>query len=174
MKVRNTFIIFIVSGFWHGANWTFIVWGALNALYILPLVLTNKNQNYLEIVAHGKTLPTLKELYSMLMTFCLTSFAIIIFRANNIEHALIYISTIFSRSFFTIPSLGLTSLNGITTIALVIIFVAVEWIGREHQYAIAHLGANWYRPIRWVAYSIIILVCLFFGGQQQQFVYFQF
>ena len=65
MKVRNTFIIFIVSGFWHGANWTFIIWGALNAIYFLPLLLLNKNRQYLEIVAHGKYVPTLKEFFNM-------------------------------------------------------------------------------------------------------------
>jgi len=65
MKIRNTFIIFIVSGFWHGANWTFIVWGALNALYFLPLLLANKNRSNLGVVAEGKLLPTLKELTSM-------------------------------------------------------------------------------------------------------------
>ena len=64
MKVRNTFIIFIVSGFWHGANWTFVVWGALNALYFLPLLLTNSNRNNLHIVAEGKFLPSLKR-YSL-------------------------------------------------------------------------------------------------------------
>jgi D-alanyl-lipoteichoic acid acyltransferase DltB (MBOAT superfamily) len=75
MKVRNTFIIFIVSGFWHGANWTFIVWGALNAIYFLPLLLTNNNRNHLEIVAKGKYLPSAKEILLMLITFALTVFA---------------------------------------------------------------------------------------------------
>lgn len=72
MKVRNTFIIFIVSGFWHGANWTFIVWGALNAIYFLPLLLTNNNRNNLETVAQGKLLPSIKELSFMILTFGLT------------------------------------------------------------------------------------------------------
>jgi D-alanyl-lipoteichoic acid acyltransferase DltB (MBOAT superfamily) len=67
MKVRNTFIIFIVSGFWHGANWTFIVWGALNAIYFLPLLLTKNNRKNLEIVAQGKFLPTLEELSFILI-----------------------------------------------------------------------------------------------------------
>ena len=65
MKVRNTFIIFIVSGFWHGANWTFIVWGALNAIYFLPLLLTKKNRNHIDIVAKGKQFPTLYELTNL-------------------------------------------------------------------------------------------------------------
>src|SRR4030095_12748930 len=69
MKVRNTFIIFLVSGFWHGANWTFIIWGALNAIYFLPLLLLNKNRNNLETVAQGKYLPTPRELINMGLTF---------------------------------------------------------------------------------------------------------
>src|SRR5690606_34552897 len=88
LKVRNTFIIFIVSGFWHGANWTFIVWGALNAIYFLPLLLTNNNRNNLEIVAQGKYFPTWKEWLAMCITFGLTVFAWIFFRAENIGHAL--------------------------------------------------------------------------------------
>ena len=79
MKVRNTFAIFIVSGFWHGANWTFIVWGTLHAIYFLPLLLTNKNRKNLEIVAQGNFLPTVKEFLQMLFTFTLTVFAWIIF-----------------------------------------------------------------------------------------------
>lgn len=87
IKVRNTFIIFVVSGFWHGANWTFIVWGTLNAIYFLPLLLTNNNRNNLEIVAQGKFLPSGKELFSMFVTFGLIVFAWIFFRAENIGHA---------------------------------------------------------------------------------------
>lgn len=69
MKIRNTFIIFLVSGFWHGANWTFIVWGGLNAVYFLPLMLTNSNRNNLEIVAQGRYFPSIREIFGMLITF---------------------------------------------------------------------------------------------------------
>jgi len=105
MKVRNTFMIFIVSGFWHGANWTFIVWGALNAIYFLPLLLTNNNRNNLETVAQGKLLPSIKEVYFMLLTFGLTVFAWIFFRAENIGHAISYISEILSPSLFLYQNL---------------------------------------------------------------------
>ena len=73
-KVRNTFIIFIVSGFWHGANWTFIAWGILNAIYFLPLLLARKNRINTEIVAKDKILPTFKEFFKILSTFVLTVF----------------------------------------------------------------------------------------------------
>lgn len=95
-KIRNTFIIFIVSGFWHGANWTFIAWGVLNAIYFLPLLLTNNNRNNLEIVAKGTKLPTFKEAASMLSTFFLTVIAWIFFRSENIAKAMIYIKDMFA------------------------------------------------------------------------------
>jgi D-alanyl-lipoteichoic acid acyltransferase DltB (MBOAT superfamily) len=173
MKVRNTFIIFIVSGFWHGANWTFIVWGALNAIYFLPLLLTNNNRNNIETVAKGKLLPSLKELSLMLLTFTLTVFAWIFFRAENISHAFSYITGIFSRSLFEIPKFG-DRYNALITIILVGVFVLIEWIGREGQYAIANLGLRWKRPLRYAMYYTIIISIFWFSGKEQQFIYFQF
>ena len=82
--VRNTFIIFLVSGFWHGANWTFIAWGAYHAILFLPLILTGKNRKYTNQVAEGRWLPTLKEAGQMLLTFFLTMIGWIIFRAESI------------------------------------------------------------------------------------------
>ena len=173
MKVRNTFIIFIVSGFWHGANWTFIVWGALNAIYFLPLLLTNSNRDHIETVAQGKFFPGIKELAFMLLTFSLTVFTWIFFRANNLGHALSYISEILSPSLFVIPKFaGLR--EALTTIILVGIFVLIEWRGREGQYAIEHFGHNWKRPFRYTMYYVIIIAIFWFYGKEQQFIYFQF
>ncbi|WP_445721757.1 MBOAT family O-acyltransferase [Flavobacterium sp.] len=169
MKVRNTFPIFIVSGFWHGANWTFIVWGVLNAIYFLPLLLTNNNRNNLETVAQGKYFPNIKELFFMLLTFGLTVFAWIFFRANNIGHAITYISEIFSSSLFTIPEV-----RPKTIILLIMTFVLIEWQGREGHYAIAHLGIKWTPPLRYAMYYAIIIAIFWFGGKEQQFIYFQF
>jgi D-alanyl-lipoteichoic acid acyltransferase DltB (MBOAT superfamily) len=173
MKVRNTFIIFIVSGFWHGANWTFIVWGALNAIYFLPLLLTNNNRNNLETMAQGKFFPSIKEFSFMLLTFGLTVFAWIFFRAENVFHAFSYISEIFSKSLFEIPQFEGKG-KALTTVILVGVLVLVEWLGRESQYGIAHLGLGWKRPIRWSLYLSIIYIILVFGGNQQDFIYFQF
>ncbi|WP_033960111.1 MBOAT family O-acyltransferase [Psychroserpens jangbogonensis] len=172
MKVRNTFIIFIVSGFWHGANWTFIVWGTLNAIYFLPLLLTKNNRNNLDVVAQGRVLPTLKEFGLMSLTFALTVFAWIFFRAENIQHAIQYISDIFKN-----PSSFL--LVGVywkykTIIMLISIFVIIEWIGREGQFAIAHVGEKWKPVYRYAAYFVITLSILWFSGKEQQFIYFQF
>jgi len=173
MKVRNTFIIFMVSGFWHGANWTFIVWGALNAIYFLPLILTHKNRNNLDTVAQGKSLPSLKELCSMMLTFSLTVFAWIFFRAHDMAHAINYIAEILSLSLFTIPQFNGIQ-NAVTTIILICVFIIIEWKGREKQYAIAHLALKKKRIVRYVMYYAIIIAILWFGGKEQQFIYFQF
>ncbi len=173
MRVRNTFIIFIVSGFWHGSNWTFIVWGTLNAIYFLPLLLTNRNRSNLEIVAQGKYLPSLREIFGMLGTFGLTVLAWIFFRAENITHAFQYISGIFSHSFFTVPKFPEMG-RAITCIALIGVLVLIEWIGREHQYAIARLGFSWKKPIRHIFYYSLIIFIFYYAGKEQQFIYFQF
>lgn len=169
MKVRNTFIIFIVSGFWHGANWTFMVWGALNAIYFLPLLLTNTNRNNLEIVAHGKLLPNMRELILILTTFSLTVLAWIFFRAENITHAFRYISEIFSISTFSIPQEHPRNI-----ILLLMFFVLIEWLGREGRYAISHLGTTWRRSVRYAFYYAILIAIFWFGGKEQEFIYFQF
>ena len=88
LKIRNTFIIFILSGFWHGANWTFVIWGIINAIYFLPLLLTENNRKHIDIVGFDKNLPSFKELSMILLTFSLTVFAWIFFRAENISQAL--------------------------------------------------------------------------------------
>ena len=169
MKIRNTFIIFIVSGFWHGANWTFIVWGALNAVYFLPLLLAKKNRAHIGTIAEGRYLPNAKEWLLMFTTFTLTVFAWIFFRANNITHAMSYISEIFSSSLFTKPQVFPA-----TILLLIAIFVLIEWLGRESQFAIADLGLKWKRPIRYGFYYVLVITILFFAGKEQQFIYFQF
>ena len=169
IRIRNTFIIFIVSGFWHGANWTFIVWGALNALFIMPSIIIKTNRNNLETVAQGKLLPTTKEFFQMILTFGLAVFAWIFFRAENMTNALSYISGIFSISLFSIPTIKPFSLT-----LLLIIFVIIEWLGREQQYALEELGIKWKRTLRYILYYAIIIAIFWFGGNEQQFIYFQF
>ena len=172
-KIRNIFIIFIVSGFWHGANWTFIIWGLLNAIYYLPLMIMKDNRNNLDVIAEGKLLPTIKELVGMISTFLLTVIAWIFFRAESIPHAIQYISRIFSKSFFTISHYqGIR--NSLETIILVIIFMIIEWFGREGQFAIEKLGINWKRPLRYLFYYAIILAIFWFRSEGQEFIYFQF
>lgn len=174
MKVRNTFMIFIVSGFWHGANWTFIVWGALNAIYFLPLLLTNKNRANLEVAAQGKILPSVKEFISMVTTFGLTLFAWIFFRAESIGHAITYITEIFSYSILSIPQFPRIT-TAISTMVLIPLFLLVEWFGREDNYALQRIGSNFKRPMRYLAYYFLVLLIMYFGNfNENQFIYFQF
>ena len=172
-KVKNTFIIFIVSGFWHGANWTFIVWGALNALYFLPLLLLNKNRKNLEVVALNKLLPSFGELIKIGTTFSLTVFAWIFFRSENITHAFSYISGIFSKSILSVPRFS-GSDSAVIIVGLVVVFTIIEWLGREQEFAIAGLGLKWKRVFRWTFYYLIIFAIFYFGGKEQEFIYFQF
>ncbi|MEO0405572.1 MAG: MBOAT family O-acyltransferase, partial [Bacteroidota bacterium] len=171
-KIRNTFIIFIVSGFWHGANWTFIVWGALNALYFLPLLILNKNRNNMEVVAHNSILPSVKDLLSMLFTFGLTVIAWIFFRAESVSHAYQYLLAMFSDfgSYFQ-PGVYLYYS---TILILLALFLSIEWAGRRQEFAIAKLGLNWKRPFRYAFYYALILAIFWFGGKEQDFIYFQF
>lgn len=174
MKVRNTFVIFLVSGFWHGANWTFIVWGALHALYYMPLLVSGNNRNNLATVAQGKLFPDVKEFGQMVLTFGLTCLAWIFFRAENVGHAWSYISEIFSQSIIEIPRFpGMK--KALTTIMLVTFFMAVEWHGREHQFAIQRSFSQKNRIVRWSFYAFIVfLIGMFMPTEETPFIYFQF
>ena len=171
IKIRNTFIIFLVSGFWHGANWTFILWGTINALYFLPLLLLNRNRNNLETVAKGKFLPSIREFTNMLITFSLTVFAWIFFRAKSVGFALLYISKIFSKSLLSYPELPKKSSY---IFFFIFILLIIEWIGREEKFALARFGFKWKRIYRWTFYYMVIIAIFFFGGSEKQFIYFQF
>jgi D-alanyl-lipoteichoic acid acyltransferase DltB (MBOAT superfamily) len=170
MKVRNTFIIFIVSGFWHGANWTFIVWGTLNAIYFLPLLLLDKNRNNLGVVAENSWFPSFRELFSMLTTFSLTMLAWIFFRAENIGHAFNYIGGIFKASLLEIPEV-----INLKMVALILFFIFIEWLGRTWEYALEKINLKYHIFIRWTFYSFIIfLIGIFMQTEEIPFIYFQF
>lgn len=168
-KVRNTFIIFLVSGFWHGANWTFIVWGFLNALFIMPSIIFNTNRNNLDIVAQGRTLPNVREVLSICLTFGLTVFAWIFFRSNTLGEAMQFVSGIFSTSLFSKPQIIPRLL-----ISMVSVFMIIEWFGREEQYAIANINLRLPRIARWSVYYLLTIAIIYFSGAEQQFIYFQF
>jgi D-alanyl-lipoteichoic acid acyltransferase DltB (MBOAT superfamily) len=172
MKVRNTFIIFIVSGFWHGANWTFVAWGTLNAIYFLPLLLLKRNRNNIEIVAKGQLLPSFRDFVNILLTFILTVFAWIFFRAESMQHAFSIISGIFSMSLFSIPSV--LSVKMIILIIVLIGFVLFEWINRDKQFALQLETSKSPSFVRYSLYMGIVMVIFWFGGSAQNFIYFQF
>ncbi|NQY10648.1 MAG: MBOAT family protein [Flavobacteriales bacterium] len=171
--IRNIFILFLVSGFWHGANYTYLFWGALNAIYFLPLLLFKTNRNNLGVVALGKTLPSVKEVLGITLTFTLTVFAWIFFRATSLDHAFGIIADIFSPSLFTIPTIDGTG-NAQTIIIVVAIFMLIEWLGREGEYAIEHWGTKYKTPVRYLLYYAITIALIWFKADEQPFIYFQF
>ncbi len=168
--IRNVFIIFVVCGFWHGANWTFIAWGFLNALFIIPSVLHRTNRNYLEIVAKGKTLPSIKEFFQILFTFLLTIFCWIFFRAENLTQAFQIVSTIFSSTIFSIPAFFPKTL-----MLFIVFFILVEWMGREGNFAIEKIFMQKNKILRFAFYYAIVAMILFYiSAEQKEFIYFQF
>jgi alginate O-acetyltransferase complex protein AlgI len=172
-RIKNTFIIFLVSGFWHGANFTFIVWGGINALFILPSILLKTNRNNLAIVAQHKLLPSFKEALQVVATFLLASFAWIFFRAESLSHAVQYIKTLFSASLFTLPRFQNME-QALVVLALVIVFIIIEWLGRTNNYALEKLGLQWKKPVRYIMYYSLIIAVFYFATEKQVFIYFQF
>ena len=167
--IRNTLVIFLVSGLWHGANWTFIAWGAFHALLFLPLVLLGKNRKYRNTVAEGHILPSLKETGQMLLTFFLVTFGWIIFRAESIGQAVSIFSRIFGSSLISLPFLYVGTKKAALFILLMLL---VEWFFREKRFALDFGGVPKWIPIV-VNYSLI-LVILEFAAHSQSFIYFQF
>lgn len=170
-RIKNTFIIFLVSGFWHGANWTFVFWGGLNALYFLPLLLTNKNRQNIDVVAANKIFPNLRELSSMIITFLLTVIAWVFFRAENVGHAFAYLGGIFSAS---ITTFELPNFRMVIALCLTAIFIVIEWAGRANQYGIEKLFLTKPLIFRWFFYLLLSFAIALFFGEDQQFIYFQF
>lgn len=168
-KIRNTFLIFIVSGFWHGANWTFIVWGALNALYFLPLLLTNNNRNNIEIVAKGKRFPSVREVFSMTTTFLLVLISWIFFRADSISIALKYLQNLFRFNFKNGMEYLEIERYSVELVLLIIFFLFFEWISREKEHPF--FGKWIYLKLVIILLSIITLGVY---SDITDFIYFQF
>jgi len=173
MKVRNTFIIFIVSGFWHGANWTFIFWGLLNAIFIIPSVIFKTNRTNLDIVAKGKTFPSFLEFISMIGTFLITVIAWIFFRAKSLTDAFDYIKIMFSKSLFETPYFVNIDKIG-PSIFFIITLIVLEWKARHTNFALDRFALGWYKPFRWLFYMVICILIVVFKGKPQEFIYFQF
>jgi D-alanyl-lipoteichoic acid acyltransferase DltB (MBOAT superfamily) len=166
MRIWNIVITFTISGFWHGANWTFVVWGLLNGLYYIPLMLTNKQKQHTDTVAENRLFPTLRETGAMALTFAMALLAWVFFRAQNLAHAFGYLGRMFSTSW-------LTSFEYETGIAWTIALVVIEWFGRNRQHGFDVSGFT--APVRWTLYILLSLVILLFGNfNRSEFIYFQF
>ena len=173
--VRNTFVIFLLSGFWHGANWTFFAWGAYHAILFLPLILTGKNRKYTNQVAEGRILPTLKETGQMLLTFFLAVMGWIIFRAENIGQAWEYVCGIFNKNLFAGPFL--INRNDIPTFVFIVLMLMVEWLYRAKEHVLKIDYKQLSKPQKffyWLMLYLIIVVVVMFSSSNQTFIYFQF
>ena len=163
--VRNTFIIFLLSGFWHGANWTFIAWGAYHALLFLPLILLGKNRKFVSEVAEGKWLPSLKEAGQILLTFILATIGWILFRSESISQAWEYITLI--------PHEGtLYTKELLVALMLSIGMLVMEWLHRSRQHGLDLRSRShvWH----YVLYFILIAIMFFTYSNSESFIYFQF
>ncbi len=167
--IRNVFIIFLVSGFWHGASWTFIFWGLINAIYFLPLMLLHKNRKYTNTVAQRRILPSVKESFQMLTTFAITCFAWIFFRADSLTDAVEYLSNIWSKTFFSIPVNSGINL----VVPFILLMLIIEWLNRFKQHGL-EISAIKYKAIRWTIYASIVVIIFAWGANKQTFIYFQF
>ena len=180
IAVRNTFVIFLLSGFWHGANWTFVLWGAYHALLFVPLLLLNKNRRYRDTVAtitlpdgtiKTKWLPSLKEAGQMLLTFALAVFGWIIFRATGLKTLSAWVTGIFDSSFFSIPWL-MNRQYYIPLVISILVMLLGEWINRTKEHGLV-LSIK-YKWLRLIIYYSLIFAIIANCGQEQSFIYFQF
>jgi len=168
----NTMVVFTICGLWHGANWTFILWGIYNGLLFLPLVL-RKKKKLPKVAGEGRLLPNAHETLNILGTFFLATFGWIIFRSASVHDAFLYIKEIFSISLFSMPNIRgfqlLNLLEGFLAIAVLILF---EWVNRRNDFGLQSCGKS--KAMRWAIYLILSFVCFLFFKTNQPFIYFQF
>lgn len=167
-QLRNVVIIFLVSGFWHGANWTFIVWGALHAVFFIPILLLNSNRKNLNQVADKALLPSWKEFLQMTITFSLVCIAWIFFRADGVHIASSYLFRLFTNLTFDIQYLS-NERYAVEMLLILLIFIFFEWAHRGYEHP---FQGKW----KWVKIAIILLLLLTLGvySNEQDFIYFQF
>jgi alginate O-acetyltransferase complex protein AlgI len=167
-QVRNTFIIFLVSGFWHGANLTYVAWGLINALYFLPLLVLNRNRKNVGDFSLGFNIESFRTILNILMTFSITCFAWIFFRSKTITDAIYYIKRIFTNQNFTPEYFRIERYN-YDLMALVLIFVVIEWNNRTK---IEPISGKW----SWLKLALCLaaIVALGIFSDYKEFIYFQF
>lgn len=170
--VRNTFVIFLLSGLWHGANWTFLAWGAFHALLFLPLILLGKNRKYTGPIAEGRLLPTGKETMQILLTFCLAVIGWILFRSESITQAGEYLQGMVQWNTLRASYLFFTQKEVWQTAWLCILMLAVEWFQRGKQHGLEMQVPQWY--VRYPIYLALVAALIYYYGDAVTFIYFQF
>lgn len=172
--IRNTFVIFLVSGLWHGANWTFIAWGAYHAVLFLPLILLGKNRKYKEVVASDKLLPSVGEVFRILMTFLIVVIGWVIFRAESIGQAWDYLCGMWQWDTLRAGYRLITQRNLISRTGVVLVMVLIEWLNRKTEHGL-DLRAVKSPLLRYGIYIFVILVLMIsVESSPSQFIYFQF
>ena len=167
-------ITWFLTGLWHGANYTFLIWGMIHGLFLIIYRLQTKpRKRILKKIGINNNSKVVVFCESV-VTLSIVAIAWIFFRADSIGHALKYIEGIFSGSLFTIPAFNYSRLMFLIITMLTILFIAVEWTGRKEQYAIAALGVKFPGVLRWAVYYLLIFVIFIFAGSGQRFIYFQF
>lgn len=172
--IRNIMIVFLLSGLWHGADWSFVAWGAYHGVLLVLLLLLNRNEKYEHVVAYDKWYPTLKELCQMLLVFLLSMVGWILFRAPSMADAWHYLcgmmqfGTLRAGYRFFLPN----ELLVYPTNVLIIIMLVVEWIQRKKQHGLQMNIKQWY--IRYPIYLAIIGMILYYSNSASTFIYFQF
>lgn len=168
-------ITFLIIGLWHGANWTFIVFGALHGLYFIPLIIAGTVNTH-SIPDKERGFPSLKRSFKMLCLFMLVMLTLIIFRSDNILQAFHYIERLFSSSIFSKPVIPLS--NGVKvaifTCLLILLTMTVEWIQRNknHELQIDHVRNPMLRI--GIYYTIIFVIFMFGLVSGMNFLYSQY
>lgn len=175
--LRNTMIIFLLSGLWHGANWTFIIWGAFHGLLFLPLIVAGKNRRFMDAPAAGRIMPSVGEFLSMAVTFVLVMMGWIMFRADNVAEGFGYIKACFVADASATTTISALLAGSQTQLILTIFSIAVlqltDWTQRAKSFGLQICEG---RPavVRWGIYIALIFIIIVFAGEQAQFIYFQF
>ena len=170
--VLNTIVVFSLSGLWHGADWTFVLWGLYHALLFIPLILLG-SKSHKDTVAHGRWLPSFRELTAMVVTFLLVNFGWILFRAPDFASFSEFVSRLFSHSLFNYHGLTMRMATMLLWCAALLL---VEWLQREKQHVLQIDGYRVLsvRPVRLALYAVLVFLIFYFAGQVQTFIYFQF
>lgn len=169
--VRNVYIVWGISGLWHGANWTFVCWGLIHATLLVIYTLLGINTKYKNTVAYDRYLPSIKETLQMVLTFLLFAMSMIVFRAENMGQAVDYLTAMVTNKFF-----DATMLQWKQPLCFALLLLSVEWLQRDKLHALQFTDIKpfKYRFVRWSVYYVILLVIFKYAGSSQTFVYFQF
>ena len=169
--IRNVYIVWGISGLWHGANWTFVCWGLFHGTLLAIYNILGINTRYKQVVAFGRYLPSIKEAFQIALTFFLTVIGFIIFRSKTMTQAIGYLKSMVCNQFF-----DASALYGVTYVCFGLALLAVEWLQRDKQHALQFSSVKPfnYRLVRWCVYYLILIIISKYAGSSQTFIYFQF